>query len=1221
MEQDDDPAEEMALAMDTSSDHGNNPSNGGGDDDEEGLMNHDEDDYGARVALDCDAEDLVVIEDPILPPDMIAEDEVDFPERERGVSLRVRQKFSRVRNNMTRKEIGDVGIYKSIKKQVCEAFRSVFQARDNVNQAILHASHNLVKCYKKSLNAAGKELNMKNVFFQQLDLRLNSIIEETSLSENRGRVFKLCATTALELNVLGFDEGVLIFLLDFIDQWQNDVDYCRRANAVVFACFIFETGLSRKKQTAEEQREPNPDKFCDLWLDTALRVFQTLKRGLYDKDQRVRCPAIRGMSVIQKVSLPSAWPEEALEASPRELIVRSIHDRAWECRMTGLRSLKVTEEDVELICNVISYDKSNGVRVAALQKLGECRPNWHPQRITPLMMTAFRDHDGQIRDAARETLRAWIAMVAKKYRTRTTKVANTDRDIILTKETGEEERPDEDTKGKGFILGAQALALIFYLHTPQTKEHQSSLRRLVGQMLEELRGMYHCQQDFIGTFVEQICEDIKVVNTSAALPMIMKSTIATLLDDSDVQHGQDLNTTRSMVFFWRCFIDFLHEHARNPADRTVAISRFMFPLKTMVEYFDVFLVRVKREEEDHRPLETSRGEETDLYVMQMSLVETYLSVMKHAEVEATGREAYKEMLISMMMNPFYQKKILDLIFSELLPYFNDCVEDLLSMVKAKITEMRMKWRGGEFPDIEHTVLVGSKHFEDEWEEERLKNRKITKLEQGKRLIDQYEIKILNCILKTGLLNDWGSEYESRYGKTLRHQIATTSDVSNKVNAIECLGMIGTYDFDLVKDDFAALIRDWQQLGHEEIQATVVVCLTDIYLMNEEAVDEVNRIIADEYGKADITELRSFLGEILVNENAKSDSELLLRSVEAFCRILVNSRFSPDDENAQRSIVSLMHRASLKLTDSHEAKLRSTILTTLSLFSGMSQRNQLLIVNTFPLFFQSFLRNQHIVGLVNDKEDVLTKLKRVGACFCMLTRHSTLPIAEQTRTSPAQLVLANAILDEVMGRSSSEMVEFYLSTLPHIEFEAFDPIEQRKLFGGFESAIQMHDETDAQDRPRISELRKAKKKLARLIGINEDDEVPPTAEPSTSTTVPPSRTESRVSTKPGRGRRGAALSVSSRAGSVARGGGNDDGEESEVDEMADDYEPPEDRRAAARRTAAAAKSVNDMMASPEARASRKPPSRPATATRPTRAPSARSGTATPLRHSSRRLNQE
>lgn len=1204
-------------------------------DDVDDIINHVEDDFGILTEVKIRPEDLTIDDNPEFPDLTTAEDK-ELPERQRGLSMAVRLKYSRVRDDMSNREKVLAQNARYIKKTINEAFRSVFQARDNVNQVLVQASQKLINCYKKARLGQHAEYNLMNLFYQQIDVRLAQIMEEVTLSENRGRLFKLVTTVALELVVLGFGNGLVELLLDYVETWTTSHEVSARMNSVIIACFFFETGMSRKK-ALEETPQPIPTAttttitddvnktpeekvplYCDLDLEVALRLFRLVKRSLCDKDLKVRCPAIRGMGIIQSVPLPSQWPADALEASPRELIVRSMRDRYWECRLTAVRCFTVTQNDVRLYTDIISFDKSNIVRVAGLEKVGEMKPNWEPQLLTPLMITAFRDHDVQVRDAAKGTLRNWITMIAKKYSKKMAKQM-TDRDVIPTKENGDEENPPE-AKNKGYILAAQALVLVFYVNTPVVAENQGNLRRVVHHLLDVLRTMYHCKQDMMKTFVEQIAQDIATTQDhKCGVPLIMRSTISTLLEINETVQGQDLNTTRSMVFFWRCMVEFCVDNAHHAADKTVSLNRFLLPLKTMVDHFEVFLQRVKFEEQ-LAPQQSSSLHvlEVDVYVMQMSLVENYLYVLRHCEKDTPGKEAYKQLLISMMMNPFYQKRVFDMVFQEMAQFYTECPEDLFSLFKARITEMRMKWRGEMFPEIEGTVLVGSHKTEAKWDEEE-KAKRSTKLAQGTMFINKYEIKILNCLLKMGLLPHWDNEYESRYGKMIRENIANTESTdSSRVHAIECLGMIGTYDFDLVHDDFRDFIKYWTLLKPETIQASVVVCLADLYLMNSKTADDINKIMREEHAKTSVDDLRPFLGEILVDENLETGSELLLRAVEAICRILLNSRFEPDDKNAQRVIVSLMHRASLKLTDTYGAKLRSTILTTLSLFGGMSQRNQLLIVNTFPAFFHAWTHTPAAAG----QENVLSKMKRVGSCFVSLTRHSCLPPLAQARSKPAQLTLVRTILDELESHAASDIAEFYLSALPQVEFESFDNIEQRKLFGDLQNMILLYDEADASDRVRLTELRKAKKKLARIIGINEDDEM--TSESmmvdTTASEVPGSRAESRAttvtSTRPSQSRRRGG-GVISRTSSMARVDeaeeDGDGGEESEVDEMADDDEPRNRQR-----KAQAARNVQDIMASPQERNVRKPASRPTTASRSTRPPSTRS---TPMRTSARRLNQD
>lgn len=43
-----------------------------------------------------------------------------------------------------------------------------------------------------------------------------------------------------------------------------------------------------------------------------------------------------------------------------------------------------------------------------------------------------------------------------------------------------------------------------------------------------------------------------------------------------------------MIFFWRCLVDYISDRKRNDADKINAMSRFVSPLRTMVEHVEKY---------------------------------------------------------------------------------------------------------------------------------------------------------------------------------------------------------------------------------------------------------------------------------------------------------------------------------------------------------------------------------------------------------------------------------------------------------------------------------------------------------------------------------------------------------------------------------------------------------------------------------------------------------
>lgn len=173
---------------------------------------------------------------------------------------------------------------------------------------------------------------------------------------------------------------------------------------------------------------------------------------------------------------------------------------------------------------------------------------------------------------------------------------------------------------------------------------------------------------------------------------------------------QDAKTTRALVFFWRCLVEYIADRRRHEGDRTAALMRFLGPLKTMVEHTIRIMHRVKDLETDAEFADSETSE--SLYCIQMSFIENFLIVMRYPERDQAGLDAYKSLLITLLMNMCNQKKIVDLIVCELSQFYADCPEDMFSLIHAKVCEMRRTFKNNKFPELEETVLVGERRMRE-----------------------------------------------------------------------------------------------------------------------------------------------------------------------------------------------------------------------------------------------------------------------------------------------------------------------------------------------------------------------------------------------------------------------------------------------------------------------------------------------------------------------------
>ena len=187
--------------------------------------------------------------------------------------------------------------------------------------------------------------------------------------------------------------------------------------------------------------------------------------------------------------------------------------------------------------------------------------------------------------------------------------------------------------------------------------------------------------------------------------------------------------------------------------------------------------------------------------------------------------------------------------------------------------------------------------------------------------------MLNCLMKTDILKGWEHEYERRYGTMLRNTLQS-EDLDAGIMAYECLGMIGIYDISFIKDDILEWIDKEFDVKAEVHQGAIVTALTDMFIKNEE---DINELFAQTPRRGFIV----FLAEIIIQVPLRTESETLLRCVEAMIRIILNTTYdSTDNPDWQRGIVVLMYRASFRLCNSFSSRIRSMIVVGLKFFCSL-----------------------------------------------------------------------------------------------------------------------------------------------------------------------------------------------------------------------------------------------------------------------------------------------
>ncbi|CAL2030273.1 unnamed protein product [Caenorhabditis brenneri] len=974
-------------------------------------------------------------------------------------------------------ERGLLNATKQIKFGIVSPFRTVFQARENFRVEIQKGIQRLKKAFETSNFMRRKKYDMTRYFFNELDARLSMMMEETTVHDSRLRVIKMIAVMTLDLYSEGKGDDFVPFILNFIEAWSDCPDVAGRINATCFITLLFESGM----QKYENKRAPL-DTFCGWSNEISARLYLMLQRAVHDKDSAARIPAIKGLGKLQGIPLPSSWPSDARDHSPKELIFRSCRDVDPECRVTAITTLNVTDEETTLIRDLTYFDSDTKVRVAALSRLGRMKPSKNVKTKLEVLELAFKDHLLALRDAGRGVLKEWVKLLSDRWhKNRAGEEAAAREGRRRERDLDVEALDDNEGEGranrmKGYYLSGQALCLLWISDMAETKEAHETVNRILRHLLDVLRSMYMINTEPVASFASEVIADLRDDLVEGCVPVITKSTISSIMDHSELTETHDLLTNRAQVFYWRTMLDVLADHSHTEADRFTAIARFLSPMRTMVDQMERILIAIKNGETTQYGDQYTQDIEKH-YILEMSLVENTIATLRHCQVEQAGQLAYKQLLISMIMNPFYQKKIYNSLAQELALFFKDDPEALFSLFTAKMADIDRRFRGEQFPVLEGSVLIGEAKIRNEWRKIIEENPKKTLKTVGREHIEFYQVMVLNAFLKTGILKEFGEEYNQRYTPMFRKQFQSNS-VDARVVGVECMFIVGTFNMSWVEDEvrnsFGRVLKE-----EEEVSIAMLQGLTELYITNEKGMFKVSNQLTKNL------DYHHLLTGIIMGQQEKSIN-FVFHAVQAMARILLNrtpGESKAECEKWESSVTTMMFRASWSIRDLNTSRIRSIIVVFLKFFCSMNIRNQEMLIKGYGRFFQ--LWDQHSPKLLQEGDtsaDLVARFKRSAATYVALTRHSNLPPALQARHRPAHLKLVNDIL-EMIGQDAVKADE-YSYALPYIDWKVFSKEEQNAFY------LNMSDHLDVleDDRgARVTELKRAYRRLAKLLGYDDDEQ--------------------------------------------------------------------------------------------------------------------------------------
>ncbi|VDO14008.1 unnamed protein product, partial [Haemonchus placei] len=214
-----------------------------------------------------------------------------------------------------REKISDT--FETAYNSICEASGSKYSSE------ILLAAFNKVE----EENASGEQ-SLKRIFFEKLQHRLSYMVESLVSLDKRRRVLRFIA----KFSINQWKRGVSDFLhclVEYCESLSCCDDVAVRQNICTLVGFLL------KEQDGGSATEESV-----MSIDIKRKLYSILLERQLDKVTAVRSEVILSVADIQDDEIPNDFVE-ALERSPKDVILMGFRDIAADCRLVAVCALHV----------------------------------------------------------------------------------------------------------------------------------------------------------------------------------------------------------------------------------------------------------------------------------------------------------------------------------------------------------------------------------------------------------------------------------------------------------------------------------------------------------------------------------------------------------------------------------------------------------------------------------------------------------------------------------------------------------------------------------------------------------------------------------------------------------------------------------------------------------------------------------------------------------------
>ncbi|VDL80550.1 unnamed protein product [Nippostrongylus brasiliensis] len=431
-----------------------------------------------------------------------------------------------------------------------------------------YASEMLLAAFKKIgvRNAAAKE-RLKTVFFEKFLYRLSFMVESLTLLENRLKVFRFLA----KFSANQFWKGTPDFI-DCLTEFCETLSFCEDAAVRQNICTIVGFVLKELRNGSSTENE----------VDTT-----RIKRKLYavmldrqlDKIVAVRAEVIKSVAEIQDDEIPNDFVE-ALERSPKDVILMGFRDVAVDCRLTAIFALNtVIPSHCDYLIELACSDPICKVRAAAVRQISRIRPTFltEKQRMVLLRGIIFDDDPSIMETVCTTLIPEWISFVhreqQRKNKRKSGVLSRRGAGRVEIKQEVNDDLSDAHQIKSDHGMGAAAQGFLAMMDFCDAPEAELIARTVLFTIFDVIREQLQMADKNLTHFVSSL------VNDNTFPEVLSTHNYRNFLDErlSRTDHAQ-------YAFFWRVLMEYCCDRAAAEPERIECIYMLAPPIPSMDEW-------------------------------------------------------------------------------------------------------------------------------------------------------------------------------------------------------------------------------------------------------------------------------------------------------------------------------------------------------------------------------------------------------------------------------------------------------------------------------------------------------------------------------------------------------------------------------------------------------------------------------------------------------------